>query len=198
MFSFHLSLFSWSYHKHAYVSHPWLPQCRQTKRHQSSFIVQVVMMVYSISGLFLTNSWMAYFQNNLSCWHTGQKEQISFLGSRPTMQFFSDPHVADHFLISFLGSLLPCGVAPTAPAGQYLWNLPGSETVSVWLLPLSPTVQCEWRPLFNSSAAASHGHQHQILPSPGLQGSPRELPFLVLSWTSIPVLWPTRKCACTY
>lgn len=127
-----------------------------------------------------------------------RKNKSLFLVQGPPCNFFSDPHVADHFLISFLGSLLPCGVAPTASAGQYLWNLPGSETASVWLLPLSPTVQCEWRPLFNSSAAASHGHQHQILPSPGLQGSPRELPFSVLSWTSIPVLWPTQKCAYTY
>lgn len=34
--------------------------------------------------------------------------------------FFPDLHIADHFLVSFLGSLLPCGAAPPASAGQYL------------------------------------------------------------------------------
>lgn len=107
-------------------------------------------MVCSVSGLFLKTSWVAHFQNHLLLTDRTERTNLFSWFKAHHAIFFPDPHIADPFLVSFLGSLLPCGEAPTASAGQYLWHLPGSEAVSAWLLPLSPTVECECRPRFNS------------------------------------------------
>lgn len=62
-----------------------------------------------LSDCELTKSWIYSPQVFLS------------FGSVPTVyNFFSDPHVADHFFASFLGRLFSCTVAPTASVGRYL------------------------------------------------------------------------------
>lgn len=103
------------------------------------------MIVYLVSGLFLTISWVAHFQNHLSCWQTRQKEQICFLGSRPTTQFFFltfalqiislFPFLAVSFLVVQLPQLLLASTSEISLAPR-------------WCLPLPPTLECECRSLF--------------------------------------------------
>lgn len=125
-------------------------------------------MIYSISGLFLTNSWIIYFQNPLFCWQTQDRKNKSlFLVQGARYNFFFSWASCCRPFPCFLGSLSSCVVVPRASVGHCLWSLPSSEMISpatisashswklwMWMkAPLTPL-----RPLFPAGTESTSYH----------------------------------------
>lgn len=163
-------------------------------------------MIYSISGLFLTNSWIIYFPNPLFCWQTQDRKNKSLFlvqGALYNLFFFSWASCCRPFscFLSWQSLLLHCS------SQSFCWPLPlkspqlredlsisASHSWKLWMwmkAPLTPL-----RPLLPAGTETTSYH----LPVTKALCRDRVLLFSVHSRTlsSTPVLWQTWMCAWIY